>query len=252
MSQKTVVFGLTVNAYASASVQIEEGASRNQVIAAVRARYTQLQDELVFDPDWSTGTDFRMVCAVGDSALSELIDGVPIDPPLVIDLGDGDLDGVIHQITTVAAHADASVQAALGSSLTNLKRLRQVHGNLRPNGGRTDEPVNVEVRHWGCYGLEGTRNTHVISLNDQRGSSGQVRLDIGGIDGDVDDMLCLTAEIGTHPKNGIDQVPCVHVNFDSDNLAMSIFKVGPGLIVQTETGTFLGKLDPGSFLLLPE
>lgn len=76
------------------------------------------------------------------------------------------------------------------------------------NGDTLIEPTRpghavVEVRHPGCYGIERTRNTRQISIDDQRRTSGQVLLDIGCIDGELDDLLCVTAEVGTHPENGV-------------------------------------------------
>lgn len=108
----------------------------------------------------------------------------------------------------------------------------------------------VEVRHASCYGIEGTRNTHLISIVDLRQTSGQVLVDIGCIDGKPDDLLCLTAEVGTHPENGVVQLPCFHVNFDADDLALSIFKSGDALIVRMEEGVCLTPLrSEGCFIL---
>ena len=113
-----------------------------------------------------------------------------------------------------------------------------------------DNDPNKEVKHWGCYGIEGTGNTHVMSLTDCRQSSGQVFIDAGPIDGNVDDIACLHVEIGTHPENGLDQVPCVHLSFDRDNLAFSAFKVGDGFLIRLETDVVVEAVEGGLFRII--
>jgi len=95
---------------------------------------------------------------------------------------------------------------------------------------------SVPVKYWDCYNSElPTVDTHQIDIVDQRQSNGQIFVDIGTIEGGLDDILSVTAEINTNPLNGIDHVPCVHVHFDGDNLAFSMFKVGDKILIRPET-----------------
>jgi hypothetical protein len=96
---------------------------------------------------------------------------------------------------------------------------------------------NVEVKHWACYGLSGTHNTHEMSVDDQRKFNGQLYLDLSTLGGHIDDMLSVTVEVNSNPLNGIDQVPCIHVHFDADALAFSLFKVGDRILMRPETHT---------------
>lgn len=93
---------------------------------------------------------------------------------------------------------------------------------------------SVKVRHWEAYQTEGTVDTHQFDIDDQRETSGQIYADIGSLEGNLDDLMATTMEVNTNPLNGIDHVPCVHVNFDGDNLAVSLFKVDGNILVRPE------------------
>ncbi len=95
---------------------------------------------------------------------------------------------------------------------------------------------SVPVKYWDCYHSElPTVDTHQMDVTDHRKGSGQMFVDIGAIEGNLDDMLSVTAEINTNPLNGIDHVPCVHVHLDGDSLAFSMFKVGDKILIRPET-----------------
>jgi hypothetical protein len=84
-----------------------------------------------------------------------------------------------------------------------------------------------------------------MEVEDHRLQSGQLYLTAGQSEGDLDQLLSVTMEIGTNPLNGIDQVPCAHIHFDGDALAFSAFRVGNGIVLRPETGvTFRGEPDP--------
>jgi hypothetical protein len=101
---------------------------------------------------------------------------------------------------------------------------------------------SVQVRHWDCYGGEHeTANTHQFDVDDQRKTNGQMYVDVGAIESNLDDMLCLTMEVNTNPLNGVDHVPCVHVSFDGDNLAVSLFKIGNKILLRPETDVSISK-----------
>ena len=53
-------------------------------------------------------------------------------------------------------------------------------------------------------------------------------------------------QVGTNPVNGIDQVPCAHIHFDSDALAFSLYRVGNGIVLRPEVGVTLRAQAPTS------
>ena len=95
--------------------------------------------------------------------------------------------------------------------------------------------TSVKVKYWDAYNIEGTIPTHQFDIADQREAHGQAYITVGAMDGDLDDMLSVTMEVNTNPLNGIDHVPCAHVHFDGDSLAMSLFKIGNKILVRPET-----------------
>ena len=96
--------------------------------------------------------------------------------------------------------------------------------------------TTVSVKHWSCYGLDGTRLTHQLDLVDNRETSGQVDVWFGCSEGHVDDYLGITMEINTDPISGLDHVPSAHIEFDSDNRACSVFKRGERILLCLEEG----------------
>lgn len=99
----------------------------------------------------------------------------------------------------------------------------------------------VPVKHWGCYNVDGTVFTHQIDITDVRRTEGQVYVTVGSPEGHLDEeMISATFEINTDPRFGIEQVgsvhvPCVHIHFDGDNLAFSLFKIGEKILLRPET-----------------
>lgn len=102
----------------------------------------------------------------------------------------------------------------------------------------TEGCSSVKVKPWDAYNQEGesTEKTHQFDITDQRHSNGQVYLDLGALEGDPDDMLSVTMEVSTNPLNGIDAVPCAHIHFNGDSLAVSLFKIGSKILLRQETG----------------
>jgi hypothetical protein len=101
----------------------------------------------------------------------------------------------------------------------------------------------VPVKHWDAYYLEGkTVDTHQFSIDDKRDSNGQVFLEIKPTafddavgDDEIDPMLAVTLEINTSPFELMDHVPCAHVHFDDNRVAFSLYKVGNGIALISET-----------------
>jgi hypothetical protein len=124
----------------------------------------------------------------------------------------------------------------------NHDEIANIAANLNFHSPRpSHETSSMQVMHWRCYGELAengppSENTHQIDIADQRSVNGQVYVDISPIEGKVDSEMCIIAEINTSPiADSIDHVPCVHVRFDGDNLALSIFKIGDDLMIRRET-----------------
>lgn len=94
---------------------------------------------------------------------------------------------------------------------------------------------SVQVRYWDCYGNPSCVNTHQMDIADQRQTNGQLYVDLGALEGNLDDLLSVTLEVNTNPLNGIDHVPCAHIHFDADSMAVSLFKIGNRILVRPET-----------------
>lgn len=113
----------------------------------------------------------------------------------------------------------------------------------------TSTTSQIPVKYWEDYGNEkqDASMTHSFDVDDQRKSGGQMFVDIGAIDGNVDDMLGVTMEINANPLNGIDHVPCAHIHFDGDNLAVSLFKIGSKILMRPETDVSINQVQEVAF-----
>lgn len=95
--------------------------------------------------------------------------------------------------------------------------------------------TSVKVRHWDQYASNAFAETHQIDIADQRKTNGQVFVTAGVLEGNIDEMLSVTLEITSNPLNDAEHVPCAHIHFDHDALAMSLFKVGNMILLRPET-----------------
>jgi hypothetical protein len=99
----------------------------------------------------------------------------------------------------------------------------------------------VEVEHWDSpsYGGEGTDGAggelFVVGAMDRREVSGQFDVTMAPADGDVADLLYAMFEVSRLPGSR-DDTQCLHIHFDSENLAMSVFKQGNKFILRPENG----------------
>jgi hypothetical protein len=107
--------------------------------------------------------------------------------------------------------------------------------------------TSVAVKHLTAYSGEVPVPTHQFDINDGRVTNGQAVVTVGALEGGLDDVLSVKIEVTTNPLNGIDHVPCAHVHFDADSLAVSLFKIGDKILVRPETNvtiqSFLQKVD---------
>ena len=70
-----------------------------------------------------------------------------------------------------------------------------------------------------------------ITIDDQRISNGQVYLALRG-DRSEDDVLTATVELNSFGP--VVDGACIHIHFDDDRLAFSVFKNGRDLLVRPE------------------
>jgi|GEM_PF-2696475 hypothetical protein len=89
---------------------------------------------------------------------------------------------------------------------------------------------------------------YVMEITDQRKSNGQLFVDVGAIEGNMDDLLSTTFEINKIPGTEI-TTQCMHLNFNGDAPAVSIFKKGDSYIIRPEQGVTIMpiRLEDGSF-----
>lgn len=99
----------------------------------------------------------------------------------------------------------------------------------------------VEVEHWDspCYGGAGEEGAggevFVVGTLDRREVSGKFDVTMAPVDGYADDLLYVMFEVNRLPGSK-DDSQCVHIHFDSENLAMSVYKQGNKFILRPENG----------------
>lgn len=98
----------------------------------------------------------------------------------------------------------------------------------------TTQSTAFPIKHWDTY-QNGQACTHVMKMDDQRGSHGQVYLDIEPIHVQPDDATAmgLVAEINAYSEDK-DGVPCLHISMDG-NVVFSLFRDGDTLLIRPET-----------------
>lgn len=117
------------------------------------------------------------------------------------------------------------------------------------------EPASsIAVQYWGCYDetTRDLRRTHQIDVEDHRLTSGQLHAGIGSLEGHPDDFFGVTLEVGANPLTGVGFVPAIHVHFDGDAMAFSLFRVGDKILLRPETDVCLERDEHGNFQISQE
>ena len=98
---------------------------------------------------------------------------------------------------------------------------------------------SVPVQYWDStrYNPDGSNpnGDFQLEIADQRESTGQAFITLGAQDGNLDNMISCTVEVNRLPETE-DDLPCVHLHFDSYCLAASFFKKGDKIIARPENG----------------
>lgn len=103
------------------------------------------------------------------------------------------------------------------------------------------QPDIVSVFNWDArtYGGEApTCDPFVMEVTDQRKEHGRMFIDVAAESGNIDDLMPVSLEINRLPGSRTD-VQCMHVGFDADNMAFSLFKQGDRYILRPEVGVVL-------------
>lgn len=105
----------------------------------------------------------------------------------------------------------------------------------------TDEAKSVvPVAYWDsqvysdAMGDPANGKPYLMEITDQRESNGQLFVDVASEDGNLDNVLAATFEVNRLPGSR-DDVQCLHLHFDGDNMAASFFKQGDKYIIRPET-----------------
>lgn len=99
-------------------------------------------------------------------------------------------------------------------------------------------PDIVAVEYWASTRYsndEEANGRFFMEIVDRRAQSGQLFVDVATEDGDPDDLLTAAFEINRLPGSKTD-VQCLHLHFNADAMAMSIFKQGDRYILRPEAG----------------
>ena len=148
------------------------------------------------------------------------------DPEGFEGVGDQDGDG-LESLSKACAEARITVAAAVAELAATC-------------GGKS----TVQVGHWELHAQNPNARTYDFHVDDQRASNGQAFVSLTGNKGEHDcmdvsievnrfDALTGVRTMGSGPSPGHD-TPCVHVHFDGDALAFSVFKWGNALLMRPE------------------
>ncbi|QHE78807.1 hypothetical protein [Hydrogenophaga sp. PBL-H3] len=94
------------------------------------------------------------------------------------------------------------------------------------------------IEHWSSPLYKGDMppgDRFLMSVVDRRDSNGQLFVDVGGEDGDIDNILTASFEISNLPGSR-DHTQVLHLHISDDELGMTIFKQGDRYILRPETG----------------
>ena len=96
----------------------------------------------------------------------------------------------------------------------------------------------VDISHWDSARYDGERDSDEpkfkCEVTDYRQVEGRLLVDVRN-DENSNDVLCLTVSVDTLPGT-TRATQTLHVNFDDERLAFSIYKRGDGLELHTDTG----------------
>lgn len=149
------------------------------------------------------------------------------------------VSALLDQINELYQSAD-SIGCSDDLTVVSQKLLWDVCQKAQQLRSQKTESSSVPAAYWDskAYG-EGQEGSDAgkpfkIDVVDQRETHGQLYVDVAGEEGELDDIASVTFEINRLPGSAED-VPCIHLHFDGDNLAASFFKQGDRYVIRPET-----------------
>lgn len=122
-----------------------------------------------------------------------------------------------------------------------IERARAINKSILSEPRKTCTPV----KYWADYGDNSASMTHLFELEDQTATAGQAYITLSKpVPKDAteeqqealyENYLSATMEINENPLSPGEFVPCLHLHFNGDELALSFFKVGKRFLVRPET-----------------
>lgn len=94
--------------------------------------------------------------------------------------------------------------------------------------------TSAKVKHWNAKELEQEGETlqqFQMDVTDNRKANGQVFVDLGSVDGNVDDCLSVIVEVSKPTPEGED-TQAVHIGLDNGDNLLSLYKCGSGFILE--------------------
>lgn len=144
-----------------------------------------------------------------------------------------------HNACVLLRKRAQAISKALGVSLQRYHLGKRVllanpHADDDKSSGLPELQSVVPVKYWDAYAEEGTVMTHQLELVDSRKDSGQLYAAIKDAVDSYDAQLSVTLEVNTNPLDGTQQLPCMHVHFNEDAVACSLFKIGTKVLLRTD------------------
>lgn len=89
-----------------------------------------------------------------------------------------------------------------------------------------------KVQHWNHAEMPDDIPEYQMDVNDQRQTSGQLYVDLGPVDGNIDDCLSVSVEVTMLPNGTHTQA--INIALDNGDNMLTLLKQGENLIVQPE------------------
>jgi hypothetical protein len=97
----------------------------------------------------------------------------------------------------------------------------------------------LHVKHWNANEDEANGQVHQpfqMDITDTRSTTGQLYVDLGPVEGNIDDSLQVIVEVNTLPGTDTD-VQCLHVAINNMDNLFTLFKRGDDLIMEPNGNT---------------
>lgn len=97
------------------------------------------------------------------------------------------------------------------------------------------------VKHWNHAEMPDDIPEYQMDVNDQRQTSGQLYVDLGPLDGDIDDCLSVIVEVTMLPNGTHTQA--INIALDNSDNVISLFKQADKLILEPNGRLILDEIE---------